>query len=62
LNPIPTLGYDSNTGEVFVVGDTGERFKIGELDPGLSEEEFREQMLEIINDPDAPWAKKLSES
>jgi hypothetical protein len=46
----PTLAYNSDTGDVFVVqlpesiddlGVPTECFKIGQLEPGLSDEEFR---------------------
>lgn len=55
----PTLAYNPETGEVLVLrlpegpedlGIPTELIKIGALEPGLSEEEFRLQMLEIIDE------------
>jgi hypothetical protein len=55
----PTLSYDAQTGDVRVVrlpeskadlGKPADAFKIGQLEPGLSDEEFRAAMLEIIDE------------
>jgi hypothetical protein len=55
----PRLAYNSATGEVFVLrlpesladlGKPTEFFKVGALDPGLSEEEAQRQMLEVLAD------------
>jgi hypothetical protein len=55
----PTLAYNDETGEVFVLrlpespedlGKPTDFFKVGQLAPGLSEEEFRMLMLEIVSD------------
>jgi hypothetical protein len=55
----PTLAYDAETGDVYVVrlpeseadlGVATDCIKIGQLDPHLSDDEFRAQMLEVIDD------------
>jgi len=55
----PTIAYNPDTGEVFVLelpesvddlGKAAKCMKIGQLEPGLSDGEFRAQMLEIIED------------
>jgi hypothetical protein len=55
----PTLAYDPETGDVFVIrlpesaddlGVPTELIKIGTLEPYLSEEEFRSALAEIIDE------------
>jgi hypothetical protein len=58
----PTIAYDDDTGDVYLLelpeseedlGKPAMCVKIGQLDPGLSDEEFRAQMLEFAKELDA---------
>jgi hypothetical protein len=55
----PTITYNEETGDVYVtrlpesqddLGKEVECIKIGQLEPHLSDDEFRAQMSEIIDD------------
>jgi hypothetical protein len=53
------IGYEPESGNVYVHPEEIDAILVGQLPAGLSVDESRALLLQVISDPEAPWHAEL---